>query len=113
VRVAGSGSTPKPAPDLLASNGERKVAIECKSVKGDKRYFDYSELMQLKLFAKGFGAEAWVGIRFDNRGWMFLPVEKIRKSKGESFLVSYDGLVKRGLKFEEFIGKYRQKRINL
>tara|TARA_Y100000310_G_C20682017_1_gene816538 strand:+ start:3124 stop:3498 length:375 start_codon:yes stop_codon:yes gene_type:complete len=111
VRVAGSGSTPKPAPDLLASNGGRCVAIECKAIKGEKRYFDYSELMQLKLFADNFGAEPWVGVRFDKLGWWFVKVDKIRKSKGESFLVSLSRVKKEGLKFEEFIGKYRQKRL--
>ena len=111
VRVAGSGSPPKPAPDLLASDGDRTVAVECKAIKGEKRYFDYSELMQLKLFADNFGAEPWVGVRFDNLGWWFVKVDKIRKSKGQSFLVSLSRVKKEGLKFEEFIGKYRQKRL--
>lgn len=113
VRVAGSGSTPYPAPDLLASNGSRVFAIECKSVNSKKVYFDYSELMLLKMFAKGFNAEAWIGVKFDRKGWMFILADKVKQSKGESYLVSYDGLLKDGLKFEEFIGKYRQKRLNL
>ena len=32
VRVAGSGSMPFPCPDLVAGNGKRVLAIECKSL---------------------------------------------------------------------------------
>mgnify|MGYP001604469633 CR=1 FL=1 len=111
VRVAGSGSTSKPAPDLLASNGKRIFAIECKSLKGEKKYFSVEELGQLTLFAKTFGAEPWLAIRFDNMGWFFLEAKKIPKSKGENFLVTFSQLQKEGLQFEEFIGKYLQQRL--
>jgi len=33
VRSAGSGSTPLPAPDILAGNKEKLLAIECKAIK--------------------------------------------------------------------------------
>src|SRR3989338_9560480 len=85
IRAAGSGSTSKPAPDLLASNGKRTFAIECKSLKGQRQYFDSKELEELRLFARMFGAEAWIGVRFDNKGWWFVPVEKVEKTKGNSF----------------------------
>ena len=39
VRVAGSGSTKYPAPDLLASNGHRKIVMEVKMVNATKKYF--------------------------------------------------------------------------
>ncbi|MSR86401.1 Holliday junction resolvase, partial [Candidatus Woesearchaeota archaeon] len=58
VRAAGSGSTSRPSPDLLASNGKKTFAIECKSVKGEKKYFSAEELEQLHIFANTFGAEA-------------------------------------------------------
>ena len=111
VRVAGSGSTPKPAPDLLAGNGQRTMAIECKSVKGDRKYFEYSEIMQLKLFSRQFGAEPWIAIRFDNRGWFFVHSDNVEQSQGQSFLISYDFALKSGLKFDELIGKYSQQRL--
>jgi Holliday junction resolvase len=112
VRVAGSGSTPRPAPDLLAgAGGERVLAIECKSVKGDRRYFDYGEVMQLKLFSRQFGAEPWLAIRFDNRGWFFIHADNVAKSQGQSFCVSHSHAIKEGLTFEELLGKYRQKRL--
>ena len=35
IRTAGSGSTPLPAPDLLASKKNRYLAIECKVLKNN------------------------------------------------------------------------------
>ncbi len=111
VRAAGSGSTPLDAPDLIAGNGKRYLAIECKAVKAKRKYFPNEELGQIKKFAKAFGAEPWVGVRFDNEGWYFIKVSKIPKSKGKHFCVSLDYSVKKGLTFEELVGKYRQKRL--
>ncbi|MAG77961.1 Holliday junction resolvase [archaeon] len=111
VRSAGSGSTSKPAPDLITSDGDRVLAIECKSIKGDKKYFDVHEIVQLNLFAKVFGAEPWVGVRFDNVGWFFVKSTDLKKSKGDSLLLSLEYMKKKGYQFEELIGKYRQKRL--
>ena len=79
VRVAGSGSATIPAPDLLVGNGSRVLAIECKSLKKDKKYITKEQVKELKEFAKRFGAEAWLGIRFDNKGWYFLKHEDFKK----------------------------------
>ena len=111
VRSAGSGSTSQPSPDLLASNGKKTFAIECKSIKGEKKYFSFEELEQLHIFSRTFGAEAWLAIRFDNKGWFFLLAEKIPKSKGENYLLTYSHLQKEGLRFEEFVGKFVQQRL--
>ena len=111
VRVAGSGSTSQPSPDLVASNGKRILAIECKSIQFGKKYFSAEELEQLYTFSRAFGAEAWLAIRFDNKGWYFLEAGKIPKSKGVHFLVSLPYLQKEGLQFEEFIGKFVQQRL--
>lgn len=111
VRAAGSGSTSQPAPDLLASNGKKTFAIECKSIKGEKKYFSAEELEQLHIFAQIFGAEAWLAIRFDAKGWFFLEAKKIPPSKGEQYVVSYSHLQKEGLQFSEFVGKYLQERL--
>jgi holliday junction resolvase Hjr len=111
VRSAGSGSTTKPSPDLITSNGDKIFAIECKSIKGDKKYFDVHEIVQLNLFARMFGAEPWLGIRFDNVGWFFIESKHLKKSKGESLLLSLEYMKKKGKNFEELVGKYRQKRL--
>ena len=105
VRSAGSGSTTKPAPDLIASNGSRILAIECKAVKGNNKYFPPEELEQLKLFSDQFGAEAWIAVKFDNKGWWFIESKDISKSKGENFSVSLSSMKEIGLEFEDFLAK--------
>jgi holliday junction resolvase Hjr len=111
VRAAGSGSTTKPAPDLITSDGSRVIAIECKSVKGTKKYFEHEEIEQLVSFATGFGAEPWIAVRFDNKGWYFLEATNLSQSKGKSLLVSFELAQKNGKKFEEFLGMYQQQRL--
>ena len=111
VRSAGSGSTTKPSPDLIASNGSRGLAIECKSTKAKKLYFPPKEINELLLFSNSFNAEAWLAVRFDNKGWYFILAENLTKTKGESFSISYPELLEKGLIFEELIGKYKQNKI--
>lgn len=108
LRSAGSGSTPRPSPDLIASNGNKILAIECKSSKKNKIYIDDKKIQELKKFCKLFKAEPWIGIRFNNIKWFFLEPNKLKKTKKNYHLISIDAAMKRGLKFEELIGKYKQ-----
>ena len=110
LRAAGSGSTPLPSPDILAGGMGRILAIECKSGK-DKRYIKKNQIDELKIFSERFGAEPWIGLRFDNEDWWFLSLENLVKSRGENFMVSLDIARKKGLRFEELIGKFKQKKI--
>ena len=110
VRSAGSGSTTLPSPDLIAGNGERVIAIECKSLKKERKYFDVEEVEQLRQFSDGFGAEPWVGVRFDNIGWFFFELDKIDKTK-TGFVVSLDLAKKKGMSFEEMIGLFKQDKL--
>ena len=102
IRVAGSGSSRYPSPDILAGNNLRKLAIECKSVSGINKYLASEAISQLKIFSKRFGAEPWIGIRFDNLGWFLLSLEDIIKV-GKSFKISKKIAEERGLLFSELI----------
>ncbi|MCD4666618.1 Holliday junction resolvase [archaeon] len=103
VRAAGSGSTPIPNPDLIVGGNKKYLAIECKALKGNSKYFKENEIELLEEFSNRFGAEAIVAVRFDNRGWFFLKINKLGKSKKGTYFVSYDLAVKNGLKFEDII----------
>lgn len=111
LRTAGSGSTPIPAPDLLIGNGSRVLAIECKSGKG-RRDIKKEQIEELKIFSKLFGAEPWVGVRFDNMPWYFLEIKDIGKSKGKNYFVDPKLVIEKGMKFEELIGKYKQRKLS-
>jgi len=111
ARIAGSGSTKRPATDLVAGNGSRLLAIECKSVRNGRKYFTPEDVVQLQQFAASFGAEPWVAVRFDNIGWFFVHLDDIAESKGKSFCVSLDFAKMYGKTFEELLGKFEQKRL--
>lgn len=102
VRVAGSGAIKYPCPDVLAGNGLRKLAVECKSTKKRRRYLTGKEVEELIFFAKQFGAEPWIGVRFNGIKWFFLGVDELARTKN-GFVVSEDLARKKGLLFEQLI----------
>lgn len=102
VRAAGSGSQPHPCPDLLAGNRLRKLAIECKAERGLAKYLADEDINQIVEFASLFGAEPWIGIRFDKIGWYFIAPHDMNKTdKGYSADIHI--VKRRGLSFVELI----------
>lgn len=104
IRSAGSGSMQFPSPDILAGNGIRRLAIECKAVNDIKKYFTAKEVDELVYFAKTFGAEPWVAVRFDRIDWFFLNIEDLEKTE-KSYYVDVKIAKRKGLSFEQLIGK--------
>ena len=102
LRVAGSGSTTLPAPDLLVGGKGRVLAIECKSGK-KRRYIDPGQVKELLEFAGKFGAEAWIGARFDREGWYFLDVKNLHISKGGNYAVDLKLAMEKGISFEKLV----------
>ena len=102
VRVAGSGSSKYPSPDLLAGNNIRKLAIECKTSKESSRYLTKDEVHDLKEFSKLFGAESWIAIKFDKKDWYFLTLEDMKETEN-NYCITYDIAKNKGILFEELI----------
>lgn len=102
IRVAGSGSSKYPSPDVLAGNALRKIAIECKVTKDTKKYFPKVEIEQLRTFCNNFGCEGWVAVKFPKNDWYFLILEDLQDS-GKSVVVSVELAKLRGLTKEELI----------
>lgn len=100
IRVAGSGSSKYPSPDLLAGNNLRKFAIEAKTTTSNIQYFDKKEIFELRDFANRFGAESWVAIKFKGSKWVFLGLEDLIET-GKFFAASKSLCERRGLSFEE------------
>lgn len=101
-RIAGSGSSRFPSPDILAGNSLRRLAIECKSTKKTSKYLTREEVGQLKCFAEIFGAEPWIAVRFDK--WFFLNLEDLRETK-KGYMISEAIARTKGLLFEELVIK--------
>ena len=105
IRVAGSGSSKYPSPDILAGNAIRRVAIECKATKESKKYFDNEEVEQLKIFSQRFGAESWIGLKFDRQPWYFIMVEDLENT-GACWAMSLENAKRKGVTAEELL-KYK------
>lgn len=101
-RAAGSGSASHPCPDLIAGNVLRKLGIECKRSRSHYQYLKEGEVNALKEFCSAFGAEAWIGIRFDQLGWFFLTLEDLRTTK-RGYVISEEVSRNKGLLFDELI----------
>jgi len=105
-RIAGSGSIKYPSPDLIAGNTLRKIAMECKATAGTKQYLKKKEISELKQYCKLFGAEPWIGVRFDNLSWYFLTLEDLQETERENFVVPIQLAKRKGLLFEEMLGNF-------
>ncbi len=101
-RIAGSGSTKYPSPDVIAGNNVRKIAIECKSTKDIRQYFTKKEIEELKEFSRVFGAEPWVGVKFNNVDWYFLTLEDLANN-GEGYSTNIPCAKTKGFSFTELV----------
>ncbi len=103
VRVAGSGATSYPSPDLLASRGDKRIVMEVKVISDVKKYFTRTQIKDLEYFAEKFGAESWVGVRFEDDQWFFLPTSELELTKAENYVIDLITMKRKGFKFEEMI----------
>ena len=102
IRLAGSGSIKYPCVDIIAGKQGRKLAIESKNVSTGNLFFSKQDLEQLVDFANRFGAEPWVAIKFDKKGWYFFPVNVVMElGSGKSFNIENASTY--GISFEEII----------
>jgi holliday junction resolvase Hjr len=101
-RIAGSGSSKYPSPDIIAGNAIRRIAIECKVTKDQKKYLTNAEIEQLRTFSQSFGAESWVGVRFPGEPWYFLMLEDLENT-GNNWVVSLETAKRRGLLTHELL----------
>lgn len=102
TRVAGSGSSHYPSPDIIAGNVARKIVVECKAVKGERKYLAKEQAAALEQFAARFGAEPWLGVRFNNEQWYFLALEDVIKTK-QSLLITKEMARSKGVILGELV----------
>ncbi|MBI2139153.1 Holliday junction resolvase [Candidatus Woesearchaeota archaeon] len=102
VRVAGSGSMRYPSPDIIATNKQRILAIECKTSREPSKYILREDIEQIRQFSQLFGAEPWIAVKFNAAEWYFLTVEDLEET-GKAFLVTDSTARAKGLLFEEVI----------
>ncbi len=110
IRVAGSGSSRYPSPDILAANAIRRLAIECKVTREQKKYFPPDEIEQLQTFSQRFGAESWMGVKFAGESWYFVLLEDLEQTKA-GWAISAKDAKRRGLTAEELIARDDERNI--
>ncbi len=103
IRVAGSGSSRFPSPDILAGNSSRRIAMECKMINADKKYLSDADVNQLETFAIKYGAESWIGIKFSKMPWYFITIGDMTKTN-KSYVISREEIKKKGFMFDDLIG---------
>jgi Holliday junction resolvase len=109
IRVAGSGVSPFPCPDIVAGNGRTYLAIEVKMRKNLPLYLSADEVEQLVTFARGFGAEAYIALKLPRKKWKFFPLKMLERTE-KNFKID-EKVYPLGLDIEEVAGKYLQKRL--
>lgn len=102
MRAAGSGSQQYPAPDVIAGNNIRKLAIEVKLTTQTRKYFTRQEINELTYFAEKFGAEAWLAVKFFREPWYFFSIHDAKETTS-SFVVTQEQAKSRGMTFEDLI----------
>ncbi len=101
-RIAGSGSSKYPSPDLIASNKIRRLSIECKTTRTGYVYIPKEEIFALREFSQMFGAEPWVALKFLSEEWLFLNIDDLNET-GKSFKADKKLAKSKGLLFEELV----------
>ncbi len=91
-----------PSPDILVAKEGRLIAIECKITQNPYKYFEKREIVDLKEFSRLFRAEPYIAIKFKNKEWFFLDINKL-KEKGKSYMVDLDLAKNSGVLFESFV----------
>lgn len=91
MRAPASGSaTARDLPDVLASNGDKTLAVELKSTSSTTAYVDAAEVAALERFAERFGADAYLAANFKRPGgsrsrvWLVAP-EDARVTDGGAY----------------------------
>lgn len=112
MRAPASGSaTPRDLPDVIAGNGEHVYAIEAKSSSGDPIYIDSEEVAALTFFARNFGADPRIGIRFDEEDWAFFHPDELYVTEGGNYRVKMGTALANGEDIMELAGESTQARL--
>ena len=102
IRIAGSGCSPLPCPDVLVGKEGTVLAIECKVTKGNYQYFSKEEIKNLELFSKVFGATPMVAVKFNNRGTFFHEISELNETT-KNYTISFEKSQKQGKDIKELI----------
>ncbi len=102
IRIAGSGSIKYPVPDVLASNGIKTIAVECKASGDSYKYLEKREVHELVEFSERFGAEPLIGIKFNNVAWRFFKPSEMKET-GKNYMIKKEEAKEKGRDIDQII----------
>jgi Holliday junction resolvase len=80
-RIAGSGSTKHLAPDIIAGIPGRVIVIEAKTTVLDKKYLTCEEVDMLIEYARAFGAEPWIAVKYKGNNVLMYPANSAKRTE--------------------------------
>ena len=89
LRVAGSGVSPLPSPDVVALKSGKILAFECKAWKGNYLAIPLITMNDEVNWAKTAGAEFFVAWKIPREGWLFVRAENFHNA-GKNFMISIE-----------------------
>ncbi len=102
IRVAGSGSSRFPCPDVLASNGQKTFAVEAKATKTNYQYFRKDQIEQLINFSQTFNSEPILAVKFSTK-WYFFYLTNLSITKNGEYAIKKKDAEEISISFEELI----------
>ena len=105
MRAPASGSaTARDLPDVLAGDGEAFYAIEVKSSADKPIYLRGEEVESLIYFARNFGANPRIGVRFDTEDWFFFHPDELHITDGGNYRVKKEQALFEGTPIDDLFG---------
>ena len=104
ARVAGSGKSTFPAPDIVAINKTKKLAFESKAWRSDYLHLDKGQMDELQQWSEIAGAEFYIAWKVPNKGWYFLSKEMFREG-AKGYSLSKKTALKKAINFNIILGK--------
>jgi Holliday junction resolvase len=107
LRVAGSGKTSLPSPDVIAMKPGLQLAIECKAWSKSYLSIANAQMDELHKWSEMAGAELYIAWKIPRKGWRFLkPSQFSRGSKG--YNISVKKALSHGIDLGVVIGAQHQ-----
>ncbi len=104
-RVAGSGSSQLPTPDVLGFKNGKAVAIECKTKKGEYLNIRREQIEELILWEKLSGLNAYIAWRIGKGNWYFVGLCGLKNTK-KAYSIKRAEILEIGLNFQEFVKQF-------
>jgi len=101
-RVAGSGSSQLPTPDIIACRKGSCVAIECKTKSGEYLNIRSEQVEELKIWEGMASFPAYVAWRLGKNKWYFISYKDLNKTK-KAYSIKKEEILEKGMDFEKFI----------